>query len=78
MWDLYHIEFERSENKSNLPQGKYIEPSIARHIALFRCHPERDDRLVRTFFYLKIPDFLGRSFLICYNSLGREKEVKFI
>ena len=23
--DLYHIEFERSENISNLPQGKYIE-----------------------------------------------------
>ena len=25
--DLYHIEFERSENISNLLQGKYIEPS---------------------------------------------------
>ena len=30
--DLYHIEFEHSENISNLPQGKYIEPSNARHI----------------------------------------------
>ena len=28
--DLYHIEFERSENISNLPQGKYIEPSEAK------------------------------------------------
>ena len=27
--DLYHIEFERSENISNLLQGKYIEPSKA-------------------------------------------------
>ena len=27
--DLYHIEFERSENISNLLQGKYIEPSEA-------------------------------------------------
>ena len=26
--DLYHIEFERSENISNLLQGKYIEPNI--------------------------------------------------
>jgi hypothetical protein len=25
--DLYHIELERSESISNLPQGKYIEPS---------------------------------------------------
>ena len=30
--DLSHIEFEQSENISNLPQGKYIEPSNARHI----------------------------------------------
>ena len=30
--DLYHIEFERSENISNLLQGKYIEPSSERHI----------------------------------------------
>jgi hypothetical protein len=27
--DLYHIEFEHSENISNLLQGKYIEPSKA-------------------------------------------------
>ena len=27
--DLYHIELERSESISNLPQGKYIEPSEA-------------------------------------------------
>ena len=27
--DLYHIEFERSENISNLLRGKYIEPSEA-------------------------------------------------
>ena len=27
--DLSHIEFEQSENISNLPQGKYIEPSEA-------------------------------------------------
>ena len=27
--DLYHIEFERSENISNLLQGKYIELSEA-------------------------------------------------
>ena len=27
--DLYHIEFERSENISNLPQSKYIESSKA-------------------------------------------------
>ena len=27
--DLYHIELERSESISNLPQGKYIEPSGA-------------------------------------------------
>ena len=27
--DLYHIEFECSENISNLLQGKYIEPSEA-------------------------------------------------
>ena len=30
--DLSHIEFEQSENISNLPQGKYIEPSNTRHI----------------------------------------------
>ena len=27
--DLYHIKLERSESISNLPQGKYIEPSEA-------------------------------------------------
>ncbi len=30
--DLYHIEFERSENISNLPRGKYIKPNSVRHI----------------------------------------------
>ena len=30
--DLSHIEFEQSENISNLPHGKYIEPRNARHI----------------------------------------------
>ena len=30
--DLYHIELERSESISNLPQGKYIELSAAKHI----------------------------------------------
>ena len=30
--DLYHIEFDQRENISNLPQGKYIELSGAKHI----------------------------------------------
>ena len=30
--DLSHIEFEQSENISNLPQGKYIEFDIDEHI----------------------------------------------
>jgi hypothetical protein len=30
--DLYPIEFECNENISNLPQGKYIEPSITHRV----------------------------------------------
>ena len=42
--DLYHIEFERSENISNLSRGKYIEPSEAtayrqlnNRICVYKC-----------------------------------------
>ena len=39
--DLSHIEFEQSENISNLPQGKYIEFDIDEHIDNLRSHLQR-------------------------------------
>jgi len=46
--DLYHIEFERSENISNLPQGKYIEPSGT---MAYRQNAKKDERFARSSFF---------------------------